>query len=263
MKIQDLKRVQNMSMNDEINLAGRPYVFRFRQNTERTIEEIADNYIYFPDRESLNDPFDSSPELVYLTNNPEATKKLYQLVFEGITDKAVKKDFKSKYDLDKLQEFAQGKIKDFILEFGVACFSMYYMNLPLWANYANNHQGVCLQFDSDIDKDFFSVLGPVIYEEELTKLEFSPILEKADMGKIFYRKSMSWSYEKEVRLVKEFKGKANYNKRALRNVILGYNSDNEFRDKIIEAVNQNYEGVGIYKMDRPTKINKYTLTKLK
>ena len=61
----------------------------------------------------------------------------------------------SKYDLDKLQEFAHEKVKDFILEFGVACFSMYYMNLPLWANYANDHKGVCLQFDSDIDKDFF------------------------------------------------------------------------------------------------------------
>jgi len=253
----------NKRMNEEINLAGRPYIFRFRQNTERTIEEIAENYIYFPDRESLNDPFDSSPDLVYLTKNPEATSKLYQLVSEGITDKAVKKHFDSKYDLDKLQEFAHEKVKDFILEFGVACFSMYYMNLPLWANYANDHKGVCLQFDSDIDKDFFSVLGPVSYVEDLTKLEFSPIIEDSDMGKIFYRKAISWSYEKEVRLVKGFKGKANYNKRALRNVILGYNSDDAFRDKIVEAVNKNHEDVGVYKMEKPTKINKFTLTKIK
>jgi len=249
-------------MNEDINLAGPPYIFRFRQNTFRTIEEIAENYIYFPDRESLNDPFDSSPDLVYLTKNTEATMKLYKLVYEGITDKAVKKHFDSEYDLDKLQEFAQGRVKDFILEFGVACFSMYYMNLPLWANYANNHEGVCLQFDSSIDKEFFSVLGPVIYLEDLEKLEFSPIIKDSDMGKIFYRKAINWGYEKEVRLVKGFKGKANYNKRALRNVILGYNSNNEFEDKVVKVVKENYEDVGIYKMEKPTKINKFTLTKI-
>ena len=82
-----------MLMKEEIKLAGRPYIFRFRQNTERTIEEIAQNYIYFPDRESLNDPLDSSPDLVYLTKNPEATSKLHRLVSEGIKDKAVKKYF--------------------------------------------------------------------------------------------------------------------------------------------------------------------------
>ena len=137
------------------------------------------------------------------------------------------------------------------------------MNLPLWANYASNHKGVCLQFNSDIDKDFFSVLEPVSYLEDLTIMEFSPLIEESDMGKIFYRKSINWSYEKEVRLLKGFKGKANYNKNALRNVILGYNSDNEFIDKIYDAVNENYLDVGIYKMEKPTKINKFTLTKIK
>ena len=250
-------------MNWEINLAGPPYIFRFRQNSDRTIDEIANNYIFFPDRDSLNDPFDSSPDLVYLTKNPEATMKLYRLVAKGITNKEVKGHFDSEYDLDKLQEFAHGKIKEFILEFGVACFSMYFMNMPLWANYANDHQGVCLQFDSDIDKDFFSVLGPVVYVEDLTKLEFSPITDDSDMGKIFYRKAKSWEYEKEVRLVKGFKGKANYSKKALRNVILGYNSDDEFRDKIVKSVNENYQNVGVYKMERPTKLNKLTLTEIK
>lgn len=250
-------------MSEEIKLAGKPYIFRFRQNSDRTIEEIEDKYIYFPDKDSLNDPFDSSPDLVFLTKSPEATSKLYQLVSDGITDNEVKKHFDSNYDLDRLQEFANKKVKDFVLDFGIACFSMYYMNLPLWANYANDHKGVCLQFNSNIDKDFFSVLGPVKYVENLTKLEFSPLIEKTDLGKIFYRKAISWSYEKEVRLLKGFKGKANYDKRALRNVILGYKSDNEFKDKIIEAINKNYEDVGVYKMEKPTKINTFTLNKIK
>ena len=46
-------------------------------------------------------------------------------------------------------------------------------------------------------------------------------------------------------------------------MILGYNSDDAFRDKIVEAVNKNHEDVGVYKMEKPTKINKFTLTKIK
>ena len=83
------------------------------------------------------------------------------------------------------------------------------------------------------------------------------------MEKFFYRKTISWSYEKEIRLIKGFKGKANYNKKALRNVILGYNSDDDFRDKIVDAVNKNYEDVGVYKMEKPTFINKFSLIKIK
>jgi len=250
-------------MNGEINLSGPPYIFRFRQNSERTIDEIANNYIFFPDRDSLNDPFDSSPDLVYLTKNREATIKFYQLVAKDITGEEVKEDFILEDNLNKFQELAHEKIKEFVLEFGVACFSMNLMNMPLWANYANDHQGVCLQFDSKIDKDFFTVMSPVVYEENLTKLEFSPITDESDMLKIFFRKAINWENEKEVRLLKGVKGKVNYNKKALRNVILGYNSDDRFIGEIVKAVNKNYQDVGVYKMDRPTKLNKLTLTEIK
>ncbi len=246
----------------EVFKAGPPYIFRFRGNTDRTIDEIVNNYIFFPDRNSLNDPYDSSHELVYLTKNPEATNELFRLVSKSITDIEVKRYFESEYSSDKLQKFANQRIENFILEFGIACFSMYIMNLPLWANYANNHKGVCLQFNSDIDKDFFSVLGPVFYEDNLNPLEFSPILSEKDIGKIFFRKGKNWEYEKEIRLLNDFKGKAKFDKCALRNVILGYNADNEYVVKVVSAVKKNYRHVGVYQMEKPTKINKFTLIKI-
>ncbi|WP_224489567.1 DUF2971 domain-containing protein [Robertkochia flava] len=248
-------------MNEEINLTGPPYIFRYRQNTERTLDEIANNYIFFPDRDSLNDPFDSSHDLVYLTRNPDATKILHQLVSERISEPTLKKQFDTKFNLDMLQELAHEKIKEFILEFGIACFSKHYMNLPLWASYANNNQGVCIQFDSSADKDFFSVLGPVHYEEELDSLEFSPLTNISDMGKIFFRKGKAWEYEKEVRLVKDTTGKLKFNKKALRNIIMGYHSEPDFIHQIIETVRDNYEHVGVYKMELPTQLGKITLTK--
>jgi hypothetical protein len=249
-------------MNDDINKAGRPYLFRFRKDTDRTIEEIAENYIFFPNRESLNDPFDASPSLVYLTNKPKDVSNLYNLVLKSIPVKKAKEFVEANYDHIKFQEFAKEKVKDFILQFGIACFSTHYLNLPLWANYANNHKGLCLQFNIDFDKDFFSSIGLVKYVDELKKIEFSPFDEESATDMIFFRKANNWSHENEIRLVKEVKGKLNYKRKALRNVIIGFNSENTFTNKVINAVADNYDDVGVYKMKMPTEINKTSLIKL-
>lgn len=249
-------------MNNEINKAGRPYIFRFRPDSDRSIDEIANNYIYFADRDSLNDPFDSSPELVELTKNPDEIKKFYDLISKNITDEKVKRHFKSNYNHESLQSYAQSKIVDLILDFGIACFSMYIMNMPLWANYSNNHKGICLQFNSDIDKKFFSILKPVYYQENLSQMEFRPITEGNEFEKIFFRKDKSWENEKEIRLLKDFKGKLKFNKNALRNVILGYNSEPNYVRKVYQAIRDNYSDVEIYKLEKPTKIEKLTLTKI-
>ncbi|MDO7171033.1 DUF2971 domain-containing protein [Mariniflexile sp. AS56] len=249
-------------MDDEIKKAGRPYVFRFRPDSDRTIDEIVNNYIFFADRNSLNDPFDSSPELVRLTENSEEIAKFYDLISESITDKKVKEYFKSEYTTESLQKYAQSKVLDLILEFGIACFSMYIMNMPLWANYSNNHKGVCLQFNSDIDKDFFTILGPVQYQEELSQMEFMPITSEKEIGKVFFRKDKNWGYEKEVRLLKNFKRKSKFNKNALRNVILGYSADYQYVKKVFYDVKNNYANVGIYKLEKPTTFGKLTFTKI-
>ena len=249
-------------MNYEIKKAGRPYVFRFRPNSDRTIDEIANNYIFFADRNSLNDPFDSSPELVKLTKNPKEIEKFYHLISNSMKDENVKEYFQSQFDNEKLQEYAQGKVAELILEFGVACFSMYTMNMPLWANYSNNHQGVCLQFNSDFDKDFFTILGPIYYQENLNQVEFMPTIDRNELEKIFFRKDKIWAYEKEVRLLKDFTGKLQFDKKSLRNVILGYNAKHEYIKKVYEAVKENYTDVRIYKLEKPTIIGKLTFTEI-
>ena len=49
---------------------GIPYVFRFRPPNENTLSELKENYIWFSDRDSLNDELDSNPEFVKLSTHP-------------------------------------------------------------------------------------------------------------------------------------------------------------------------------------------------
>lgn len=55
---------------------GIPYVFRFRPPNENTLSELKEKYIWFSDRDSMNDELDSNPEFVNLSSHPSELKLL-------------------------------------------------------------------------------------------------------------------------------------------------------------------------------------------
>src|SRR5690606_33109045 len=121
---------------------GRPFVFRFRPPNENTISELENGYIWFSDRNSLNDPLDSNPEYVKISNNPNEQKLLYNTIADSILDKKTKSYFDKNMSPKILQEFAQTKVEPFVNSFGIACFTMYPMNEELWGIYAKNNSGL-------------------------------------------------------------------------------------------------------------------------
>src|SRR5690606_16574528 len=158
----------------EIEKSGPPYLFRYRGNSEFTIDELENNYIYFSDREELNDPYDSIPNLINLTNNKEELKNSYNLILENFKDPVSKSYFTRKFSADNIKDLISENIQPFLNQFGIACFSINPLNLPLWANYSNNSKGVCLQFNMDKDNDFFKNWRPVTYETDLEQTIFNP-----------------------------------------------------------------------------------------
>src|SRR5690554_5912366 len=219
--------------NNDIYKLGPPFAFRFRPPNGNAISEIADNYIWFSDRDSLNDPFDSNPEFIQLSKDKKELEDFYQILDKNITDERTKEYLKG-IDLDRLLEIADDKIKPFISSFGIACFSMHPINMPLWASYSQNHQGVCLQFDTSRDNVFFHNVLPVIYVEAIKKRDYHPASQPDGIVDLFYKKTESWSYEKELRLLKESPGKVHYKKSALRNVILGFKAKDEFINNVLD-----------------------------
>lgn len=136
---------------------GVPYVFRFRPPNENSLSELKEKYIWFSDRDSLNDKLDSNPEFVQLSTNPEEIRLLYDTVAKHILDPLTKKYFDENMTPERLQEFANTKIRPFVSSFGIACFTMYPMNEELWDIYSENNKGVCLHFDSSDDPIFFII----------------------------------------------------------------------------------------------------------
>lgn len=82
---------------------GIPHVFRFRPPNENTISELQEYYIWFSDRDSLNDDLDSNPEFVQLSTDPKEQKLLYNTIAEHILDPKTKAYFDKHMDTERLQ----------------------------------------------------------------------------------------------------------------------------------------------------------------
>jgi hypothetical protein len=87
----------------------------------------------------------------------------------------------------------------------IFCCSKTRQSFPMWAHYANNHQGVCFEYDvKDIKltqscdvPDY--ALTPVVYKDKFKTDDVQNYMAH------FY-KSNQWSYEEEVRIVCQMEG---------------------------------------------------------
>lgn len=247
-------------MFEEIKKAGKPYVFRYRPDNDFTLDEIKESYIYFQKRELLNDPFDSTPDLIDLKNIN--VDKLYT-TFEKLIGKEKIEFITKKLSSQQIEETVRDSIPKFTNKHGIACFSMLPgINMPLLANYANNHKGLYLQYNIDLDSKFFKGLRYMNYQKELKKISIELLENEEDIFEIFYLKQENWTYEQELRLVKENFGKYHINRKALRNIICGYNCSDKYIDEVLKA-NKLNKHVNIWKMEKPTEQNRLKLDLIK
>lgn len=92
---------------------------------------------------------------------------------------------------------------------GVSCLSESENSLLMWAHYANNHRGFCVEYDLlEINRILNFSAIPVIYSEDRTCFDFfDPQTIEKDTLKLFIQsltsKSPEWSYEKEWRIVRD------------------------------------------------------------
>lgn len=92
---------------------------------------------------------------------------------------------------------------------GVSCLSESEKSLLMWAHYANNHRGICVEYDLlQINSVLKFTAVPVIYSQERACFNFfNPENIENDTLGLFIQsltsKSLEWSYEKEWRIIRE------------------------------------------------------------
>jgi hypothetical protein len=164
---------------------------------------ILDRHIYVPTAKQLNDPREAKPKFadvpvediaeflkrMFVTNNPGLPPERYAHAAEEIdwmaarstAEQLLKQMSESFYSLtENTRIFSMSKRWD---------------NMALWAKYADNHRGYCLEF---ANTGLFNAAREVIYDDTYQLNVTDPSHATFEW---FFCKSPEWSNEEEVRLV--------------------------------------------------------------
>ena len=230
--------------------------------SQQKIDTIRKNQIWLSTFDNLNDPF----ELKSFYINEEKIKE------HG-------------YPIEYINQLIDS-YKNFL----IASFTTRFLdNLPMWAHYSNNHQGICLEYEINKPNLFF----PISYEKK--RLPANVILmnclslickeiegnisekEKNDLELyqtiLFHSaliKDSSWEYEDEYRLlhpiliskIKEIGGMAVTTKSEgikLKNIYLGMNCNKFYRQQLIDIASE--LNIGIFDIFFNSETSKYKLDK--
>lgn len=104
-----------------------------------------------------------------------------------------------RYAASLMQEKKRGR--------GLACFSETHDNDLLWAHYASNWSGICIEYDySELSASIRELeaanLFPVIYSSDLITIDDRDLIDAEEaVDRILRQKKQCWSYEREWRLL--------------------------------------------------------------
>jgi hypothetical protein len=183
---------------------------------------LINHELYFNNPQNFNDPFDCNfildtdcsviEKTNYIRENM-ARQGFLQDKIDDIVTKAL-----NDYEFWG-QMIKKGKDK-FLNQIGVSCFSKTNENPLLWAHYSEKHKGICLVFETTLDREFFDRTYDVKYRSNYPKINF--IRDRARFDELVLTKSIDWIYEQEVRVMKDTGSKTySFDPSALIGIIFG------------------------------------------
>lgn len=150
-----------------------------------------------------------------IINAPNPLNKLIEILYENeffISKGLSSVEFKEIF-IEGYSDFEHYTVKNFnnALKKQIIFVSLSESNniVPLWAHYADNNKGVCIEYDLSSSQDFFleEPCHPICYVEHADYTEEINQLQNENRNKLklleepFLKKSIDWSYEKEWRVL--------------------------------------------------------------
>lgn len=175
--------------------------FTIAENLKKT---LSSNTIYLPERDKLNDPFESiilfkdtklkeSIEKEYSNNwiykNSEIqSEDIYNLSKSYLDELTGSNDYLTEYE----KKFSE--IKN-----GIFSMTTENDNLLLWSYYGNSHEGICIEYE--VPESLLNIkVYKVNYKDRKEKIELQQN-DKEIFKEKFYTKSYHWKHENEYRYI--------------------------------------------------------------
>ncbi len=217
---------------------------------------ITKNEIYLPTPDELNDPAEAKPRLaklpldkicdflyeMFVANNPGLPTKTYQFTKAQIEHNGAR--FGSDVLLKEMSKALHEEFKT------VRIYSMTKRpdNMALWAKYADNHKGYCLEFSNS---GLFSAAREVDY---INTNDFDPTDPDQRNSYFLFEKTPDWLTEEEVRLVTPRGAKSiiNFDPNLLTKIIIGQHMPETNIKTIQELANLRYPRLALVRAEYDT-----------
>lgn len=194
---------------------------------------ILEDEIYFPTPSELNDPAECKSIISDHSREEIESFLIRQFTIDNTNASALDierirfgvREFGTTAILDEMSK-ALNKILD--KKYGVFCLSKRPDNLALWANYADNHRGYCLEF---ADLSNYANVYEVLYDKKLPFV-LNPTIDPRQ-AEFLFTKTPEWAYEEEARILGR-PGLKKFPTNLLESIILGKDMHGKHIDMIID-----------------------------
>jgi hypothetical protein len=254
---------------------------KYRPINKYTESLLINNELFFNQPENFNDPFDCKPDLFHKCTHSEwvdflCRHKTHPVQARNlITENLKKGKMRKKRDGILFENKAKLQFEGHSNE-GInliaCCFSERKESILMWGHYAENHEGVCLNFKSLYFGDYY--LLPLASGEALPfhKIDYKDIKPrpvnlmnrdeeetKRIITDFYLTKFTDWQYEHEYRLLatiydREGKSTVNFQKDALEGIIFGLKVKPDKAQRIKDIIDQHYAGMDV-KLYRTEKVD--------
>lgn len=183
----------------DIKIYAKPSsLYRYRplsDKLEQEIDAIANGYIFCPKFSSMNDPMEGAHGMsMRFLSNPNSVK-------------------------------SKQRVQAALQNMGIACFSEVHDHEPMWAHYAGQFSGMCIQYslnrllkglpkDAALTRMMYSEAAPVMLNDASNSEDRARLCLSS--------KTVRWASEREWRLFQSTQGPASYGQeRAITKIYLG------------------------------------------
>lgn len=219
-------------------------LYKYRAINKRLIESIINQTLYFARPEALNDPFDCRIDL----------QKAFSRAAMFAT--AERRDFLSSFLATP--EFFRNWRSTFDA-MGVCCFSRTIEETLMWSHYAEEHKGVCLEYQFRGP----SLIGDISAAQNVEYLD-EPLVpwlvENAPMDMTEFAKELvfrylrtkcpAWAYEQESRIIRQESGPFRFRGVLLTEVCFGLQAPRADVDLVVKLAQSYCGGVKFSQMVR-------------
>lgn len=241
-------------------------LYKYRPDNDHTLDILRNNELYFSFVEEFNDPFDCRVNFLLPRNKIEWEDHVKKHnIPDALARQAIKALEQINFDSEKIIKLYE---KTNFKTITLCCLSEVEDNILMWSHYSNSHRGICIGFETIIDQNSLCIKtddptlnthdNPVYHKTiPIDKVEYKINYPEPydfltgnhhDLYKFFKTKSIAWQYERERRITMPYrdvnKRLIKYDKSALKEVILGCKTTNEFKQQVISLIKNEYSSKG-------------------